>query len=296
MRIELLWGGVRRWYLRTFHRGYVERMRAARQGDPTGCPHEVLDPRDLKFYRNVCCCSWPPELDVHAWRDRLPFARAGLGELVMFVGLFSGLAVASWFIFWPLMAAPLLGILFVMWFFRNPRRDTPPDEGAVVSPADGVVVAIEHAEHDAYVGGPAVTIGIFLNVFDVHVNRMPVAARIIGLTYRPGKFLNALRAASARENEQLAIRIEDQSPPHRRMIIRQIAGAIARRIVCWLRPGDELVRGELLGMIKLGSRTELVLPHDERLEIVTKMGQRVRGGVSILARYRPIVPAPPAAP
>jgi phosphatidylserine decarboxylase len=108
---------------------------------------------------------------------------------------------------------------------------------------------------------------------------------VIGLTYRRGKFLNALRAASARENEQLAVRLQELVPPYRRIVVRQIAGAIARRIVCWLKPGDELARGELFGMIKLGSRTELVIPREPGLKVAVRVGDRVRGGASIIARY-----------
>jgi phosphatidylserine decarboxylase len=176
--------------------------------------------------------------------------------------------------------------LFLMWFFRNPRRRIPTEPGIAVSPADGTVVSIEELDHDSFVGGPAVSIGIFLSVFNVHVNRAPVAGRVIGLSYRPGKFLNALRSASSRENEQLAVRLEADFPPHRRFVVRQIAGAIARRIVCWLKPGDELTCGELFGMIKLGSRTELILPKEDGLQIAVRIGEAVRGGTSILARYR----------
>jgi phosphatidylserine decarboxylase len=106
------------------------------------------------------------------------------------------------------------------------------------------------------------------------------------LTYRKGKFLNALRAASARENEQLAVRLEAEEFPNRRLVVRQIAGAIARRIVCWLKPGDQLACGELFGMIKLGSRTELVLPWETGLEITVRVGDRVRGGASVVAHFR----------
>ncbi|MCA9117360.1 MAG: phosphatidylserine decarboxylase [Planctomycetaceae bacterium] len=128
-------------------------------------------------------------------------------------------------------------------------------------------------------------IGIFLSIFNVHINRSPVAARIIGLTYRPGKYLNALRPESARENEQLAIRLESTEAPHRRMIARQITGAIARRIVCWLKPGDEVQRGEQFGMIKLGSRTELVIPREDCLKIHTVLGQTIKAGKTVLAEY-----------
>jgi phosphatidylserine decarboxylase len=108
---------------------------------------------------------------------------------------------------------------------------------------------------------------------------------VIGLGYRPGKFLNALRPASARENEQLEIRLEESLPPYRKLIVRQIAGAIARRIVCWLKPGDELERGAQFGMIKLGSRTELVLPREPGLVIEVRPGVKVWAGTSVLARF-----------
>lgn len=285
MGLELAWGRWRRWWLRTFRSGYVARMAATRRGDPAGCPHEVLDPRDLKFYRNQTTCHWLPADDPFVWRDRLPFARAGLAELLLMAGGSMLAAVVLGWFSWPLAVPPLVLGLFFLWFFRNPRRAIPPEPGLVVSPADGKVVTIEEVEHDPFLGGPAVLIGIFLSVFNVHVNRAPVASRVIGLTYRRGKFLNALRAASVRENEQLAVRLEETAFPYRRMVVRQIAGAIARRIVCWLKPGDELTRGELFGMIKLGSRTELVLPRTPDLRVVVRVGEHVRGGATVMARY-----------
>jgi phosphatidylserine decarboxylase len=161
----------------------------------------------------------------------------------------------------------------------------PAGTGLVVSPADGKVVAIEEVAFDEFVQGPAVVIGIFLSIFNVHINRMPVAGRVIGVRYRPGKFLNALLAASARENEQLALRIEESQPPHRRMIVRQIAGQFARRIVCFAAPGAEFAQAARFGMIKLGSRTELVLPREPGLAIRASIGQRVKAGTTILAHY-----------
>ena len=172
-----------------------------------------------------------------------------------------------------------------MWFFRNPNRIIPHGEGVVVSPADGKVVLIEELEHDEFVGGPVVQIGIFLSIFNVHINRTPIAGRVIGLKYKKGKYLNALRPESAKENEQLAVKLEGTTAPYRRMVVRQITGAIARRIVCWLKPGDELSKGEQLGMIKLGSRTELVLPKEPGLKILAKLGEHVQAGSSILAEY-----------
>ncbi len=286
MRIELAWGRWRRWYLRTFRPGYVRRMAALRQGTPHNCPHEVLDPRDLKFYRNQNDCGWEPEHDPFRWRDRLPFARSGLAELVILGGACFLAAAVLGLWYWPAALAPAALGLFVLSFFRNPSRTVPADPGLVVSPADGTIAAIDEVEYDEYLGGPAVLIGVFLSVFNVHINRVPTGARVVGLSYQPGKFLNALRPASARENEQLAVRIEEADAPHRRMIVRQIAGAIARRIVCWARPGEEFSRGAQFGMIKFGSRTELLLPRENGLEIAVRLGQKVKAGTTVVARYR----------
>jgi len=288
MRIELAWGRLRRWYLKTFRRRYVRRMRELRRGDPSGCPHEVLDPRDLKFHANQTDCRWAVEDDPFRWRDRLPFVRVGLAELTIFGGLGVLLGAVLSFVSWPLAAIPAVVAAWVAWFFRDPRRVAPDAPGLVVSPADGRVVAVDEVDHDEFVGGPAVVVGIFLSIFNVHVNRAPVDARVIGLRYRKGKFLNALLPASARENERLEARIEEDLPPYRRMIVRQIAGAIARRIVCTARPGDRWERGASYGMIKFGSRTELVLPSEPGLSIEVAPGRKVRAGTSVIARYAPV--------
>ncbi len=283
--IELAWGRCRRWWLRTFRRGYVERMRGLRLGNPEGLPFEPLDPRDLKFYRNQTDCRWLPKDDPFGWRGRLPFVRVGLTELLLIGGGFTVLAAVLGWLYWPAAPVPLVLALLVAWFFRDPRRPIPDAPGLVVSPADGKVVAVVEIEHDPYLGGPALLIGIFLSVFNVHINRVPVASRVIGMTYHRGKFLNALLPASARENEQLHLRVEESAAPHRRMIVRQIAGQIARRIVCWVRPGEELDRGQQFGMIKLGSRTELLIPREPGLEVLVQVGQKVSAGATVLARY-----------
>jgi phosphatidylserine decarboxylase len=252
----------------------------------------VLDPRDVKFFRNQNGYWWDVADDPFAWRDRLPFARVGLAELWLISGAFFAVAAgAAWgasqvsSLLWPVAIVAAFFGACVVWFFRNPHRKIPQEPGLVVSPADGTIVSIEEIRYDEFIGGPAVLIGIFLSVFNVHINRVPMAVRVIGLQYRKGKFLNALRPESARENEQMALRLEESRPPHRRIIVRQIAGAIARRIVCWVKPGDELAAGEQLGMIKLGSRTELVVPRESGLQVVVRVGDRVRAGSSLLARY-----------
>ncbi len=299
VHLELAWGNVRRWWLKAFRRGYVERMRRLRKGSENRCPHEVLDPRDLKFFRNQGGYWWDLADDPFAWRDKLPFARTGLAELFVFSLMFyGGAALLAWVIVaqevtgaagiiaW--LAVATLAVIggLITWFFRNPNREIPQGRGTIVSPADGVVTTIEELEHDEFVGGPAVLIGILLSIFNVHINRAPLPGRVIGVRYQKGKFLNAIRPESARENEQLAVRIQATQAPYRRFIVRQITGAIARRIVCWLKPGDELAAGEQFGMIKLGSRTELVLPREAALELTVKLGDAVNAGSTVLGVYR----------
>jgi phosphatidylserine decarboxylase len=131
-----------------------------------------------------------------------------------------------------------------------------------------------------------VRIGIFLSIFNVHINRAPVESRVIELRYNPGLFLNAIRADSAWRNENTWIGLEEESPPHRRLVVRQISGQFARRIVCGLRSGEVVPRGHKFGMIKLGSRTELILPYSEALKIEVKVGQKVKAGATIMAKWQ----------
>jgi phosphatidylserine decarboxylase len=260
-------------------------MQRRRRGDCDAAPHEILDPRDLKYCRNVCCCQWDPADDRFQWRDRIPFARWGLAELQLMGWPLLALTVllACWFRYLAVVPAVLLAL--VVWFFRDPLRRVPQGQGLVVSPADGKIVEITRLEHDEFIRGPAVRIGIFLSLFNVHINRAPSRSRVIALRYHPGQFLNALDPASARYNENMWIGLEEDQTPYRRMVIRQIAGAIARRIVCTLRPGDVLERGGKFGMIKLGSRTELILSDAPGLEVTATVGQTVKAGSSVLARY-----------
>ena len=293
MRLELAWGKLRRVWLRSLRPGYVARMRGLRQGECPNCPHDVVDPRDLKFYRNVCGYFFAPEHDRFAWRGRLKLARCGLAELLVFAGAFTlvalGMTVAAVLLNQPWLGAaavvPAALAVFVVSFFRDPLRRIPTDAGLVVSPADGTVDDIEELEHSEFLDGPAVKIGIFLSVFNVHINRAPERSRVIELKYIRGKFGNALRPETAKDNEQLWIALEADNPPHRRMLVKQIVGAIARRIVCEARPGEVLARGQKFGMIKFGSRTELYLPKEGALCVTAKLNQSVRGGLSVLARY-----------
>ena len=285
--LELAWGRVRRWYLARFRPGYVRRMAELREGDAAGAPHPILDPRDLKYCRNVCAADWKPADDPFRWRERIPLARWGLAEVQLMgyplVALCLGLGLWRWY----LAIAPGVLLVLVVYFFRDPPRRVPAEPGLVVSPADGRIAEITRLEHHDFVDGPAVRIGIFLSIFNVHINRAPCGASVVKLHYSPGLFLNALDPASAIKNENLWIGLEESEPPYRRLVVRQIAGLFARRIVCNLRPGELLDRGHKFGMIKLGSRTELILRADPELELRVAVGDKVQAGSSIVARYEP---------
>jgi phosphatidylserine decarboxylase len=288
--IELAWARLRRWGLKTFRPGYVRRMTERRQGTGAGAPHEVFDPRDLKYCRNVCDYTWP-EADDHFRRQMsLPYAPWGAAELILMGGpliLLIALALAFPPGLWKLLAAPPAVVLgLILYFFRNPRRNVPQERGLWVSPADGTIAEITQLEHDDFVGGPAVRIGIFLSIFNVHLNRSPVESRVIALRYATGEFLNALNPESAIRNENMWIGMEEESPPHRRFVVRQISGAIARRIVCDLRPGEVVSRGHIFGMIKLGSRTELIVPREAGLEVKVQVGQKVKAGETVFLEYK----------
>jgi phosphatidylserine decarboxylase len=289
-RMELAWGGWRRWWLKTFRQGYLRRMAEKRLGSTTGAPHEILDPRDLKFCRNLCTCDWDAADDPFRWREKLPFARWGLAELQIMGWPLLAITILLLVLLWPhyyaavaVVPAVLFGL--VVYFYRDPSRRVPTEAGLIVSPADGKIAEITRLEHDEFIGGPAVRIGIFLSIFNVHINRAPVASRVIELQYNPGLFLNALRADSAWRNENTWIGLEEDSSPHRRLIVRQISGQFARRIVCGLRPGEVVSRGHKFGMIKLGSRTELILPDTDDLKIEIEVGQKVKAGTTIMAKW-----------
>jgi phosphatidylserine decarboxylase len=285
--IELAWGRWRRWYLKKFRRGYIRRMAGLRRGDVAGAPHEILDPRDLKYCCNLCTAHWTVEDEPFQWRERLPFARWGLAELqLMGWPLLAAVVYLLWLGgWWIWLAAPLVVVLgLIVYFFRDPVRSIPQGSADIVSPADGTIAEVVELEHYDFLNGPAVRIGIFLSIFNVHVNRAPRAARVVEMEYKPGEFLNALNPESAIRNEYMWIGLEELGATGRRLAVRAISGLIARRIVCVLKPGQEVQRGEKFGMIKLGSRTELILPRDA-VEVTVAVGDKVRAGSSILARY-----------
>lgn len=288
--LELAWGRLRRATLRRLFPGHVRRFLALRQGECHGCPHDIIDPRDLKPYRNVCGYSFRPEDDPYAWRGRLGLARDGLAEIVSFsllllpliaTSLALGLALSAW-CYLPL-AVLLPGWLFLIAFFRDPTRTPPADADVLVSPADGVVTHVEEVAEPDFPGGRAFRVSVFLSVFNVHVNRLPRGGTVTRVRYFPGEYLDARHQQCHVRNEQLWLDFTDDQLGLT-MRVKQIAGAIARRIVCAARPGQRLAAGERYGMIKFGSRTDVLLPPEAVAEVAVKVGQVVHGGRTVLLR------------
>jgi phosphatidylserine decarboxylase len=182
-------------------------------------------------------------------------------------------------------------VLFIVlaWalsFFRDPYREIPNDPKALLSPADGTITDIEIVENDPAFGGRAMRIGIFLSIFNVHINRAPCAVKVGTLKYKPGQFKNAMSPNSGRVNESNDVRMTRVDEPKDELMVRQISGAIARRIVCATKTGDTLAAGQQFGMLKFGSRTELYVPARDTVLCQVKIGDKVQAGLSVLARYK----------
>ena len=182
-------------------------------------------------------------------------------------------------------------LVWVLLFFRDPYRVSPIDKRLLLAPADGRVTDIETVEPPAFFGkqegggGPALKIGIFLSIFDAHINRAPCNVTVEKITYRPGEYKNAARACSSRVNESNELNLRRTDHPWDRLIVRQISGAIARRIVCRAQQGQKLSGGEKFGMIKFGSRTELYVAAGENVKILVRVGDKVKAGLTPVIRY-----------
>lgn len=218
---------------------------------------------------------------------RLPFTPYGASDLIIAtIACLGTVAVCVWFA----PVAPglwaLAGIAFVVWlllvnFFRDPERVTPKGRLLVISPADGVVQDLEDVDEPRFLKGRASRIGIFLSPLDVHVNRMPMDCVVVDRHYQVGKMLKAFDPRAITENESAAAGIEVLDGKAR-MIVRQVTGAVARRIVCPVKPGDRIAAGERYGMIKFGSRTEVWVPKSLQIRWAVAIGDRVVGGQTIL--------------
>jgi len=167
---------------------------------------------------------------------------------------------------------------FVIYFFRNPPRNIPDEEGAVVSPADGRIVQKKHVMENEHLGSEAIKVSVFMNVFNVHVNRSPFSGKVSRVNYYPGRFINASLDKASELNERNAVMMETDSG--KKLLFVQIAGLIARRIVCYVSEGDYLERGERFGLIRFGSRVDVYFPVDADIKV--KIGDKVTAGETIL--------------
>jgi phosphatidylserine decarboxylase len=232
---------------------------------------------------------------------RIPLTKYGWPQVVIFpaaiiaimiaVGLGTRAVLQSWAI---ILIEVLLGaiLIWILCFFRDPERSCPSDSNLLFAPADGRITDIETieeppaflAEQEVQSTG-ALRIGIFLSIFNTHINRAPCNVKVEKITYKQGKYKNALNPQSARVNESNDLWLTRTDSPHDRLIVRQISGAIARRIVCDTAEGQQLICGEKFGMLKFGSRTELYIPLRENAKCVVKIGDKVKAGLTPLIKY-----------
>jgi len=235
---------------------------------------------------------------------RIPLTKYGFPQVVIYPGAlllaivvysvvavryFPDWAVETAWVFATVSAVEAVLLAVLVWslsFFRDPRREIPKDDSLLLAPADGTIRDIEIVDDADFIGGPALRIGIFLSVFNVHINRSPCDAKIEKITYHRGKFLNAMNPQAGKLNESNDLAMMRTKHPKNRLLVRQVSGAIAQRIVCAARVGQQLTGGEQFGMIKFGSRTELYVPASEYMECVVRIGDKVKAGVTPLVRYR----------
>ena len=222
---------------------------------------------------------------------RIPLTRYGLPQVAVYPASLLIVMTALFIIFFPaIWLIPVLLILFavLIWmfsFFRDPGRKIAYDEKVLYSPADATITDIDIV-HDTELGAKALRIGMFLSVFNVHVNRFPCSARVQKITYRKGKFKNAMSKDAYKLNESNDAVIVRLDEPKEKLIVRQITGAVARRIVCEAKEGGEYRQGEQYGMMKFGSRAELYITEGDHYEVLVKLGDPVRAGLTPLIRYK----------
>jgi phosphatidylserine decarboxylase len=209
----------------------------------------------------------------HGFREML------IGSLVLIV-----IAIGLGWAWWPLALIALPVLIWLFAFFRDPERVVPEDQHVMVSPADGRVSDITEIDHDDLLGGPCVRVGIFLSVFNVHINRSPCDGRVVQTIYRHGKFINAMSHEQASEqNESNTVVLAEPTSGRRIAVVKQIVGLIARRIICTVTRDERVTRGQRIGMIKFGSRTELYIPSWLKPQIKVSVGQSVQGAADIIA-------------
>jgi phosphatidylserine decarboxylase len=213
----------------------------------------------------------------------LRVTRHGAREMLIGSVVLAVVAVSLGFVFWPLALLVVPVLIWLFAFFRDPERDVPVDQNVMVSPADGTVSDISELPHDELLDGPAVRVGIFLSVFNVHINRSPCDGVVLDAYYKKGKFINAMRHELASdENESNTVVLGEPTSGKPIAVVKQIVGLIARRIIFSADKGQMLRRGERIGMIKFGSRTELTVPKWLEPQVQVKVGQTVRGAADVI--------------
>jgi phosphatidylserine decarboxylase len=198
-------------------------------------------------------------------------------ESIIYLVILGIITVIS-FYFIPLLAIiPFTLLLFIIYFFRDPYRLISADDTQFVSPADGRVMEITELDEDTFIKGRAIKVSIFLSIFNVHINRSPISGQVGYISYRPGKYLPAFKSHASEINERNTIGIENDRT---KVLVHQITGFVARRIVCWSKKGDILNQGDKFGLIKFGSCTEIIVPYG--VDIMVKKNDIVRGGITII--------------
>jgi len=225
---------------------------------------------------------------------RIPLTKYGLPQVAIYPAIVAAAMAAAaigagaLLEAWALVAIEVVLGAVLIWslsFFRDPERQCPEGRNLLLAPADGTITDIAVVEEDDFIGGKALRIGIFLSIFSTHINRAPCNVKVEKITYKEGKCKNALNPESGRVNESNNLALVRTDAPAEKLIVRQISGAIARRIVCDTAEGRELAGGEKFGMIKFGSRTELYLPVSKNAKCLVEIGDKVKAGLTALVRY-----------
>lgn len=236
---------------------------------------------------------------------RIPLTKYGMPQVVVYPVIVLAamivfpLITAAFLPMWAIIAIEAVLAAVLVWalmFFRDPERQCPRDSSLLLAPADGLITEIETIDEMNFIDGPALRIGIFLSIFNTHINRAPCNVKVEKITYKKGKYLNAMNPKSGRLNESNELDMVRTDSPNDKLIVRQISGAIARRIVCAATEGQQLAGGQRFGMIKFGSRTELYVPiscetqnaeHKTQYEIkcLVKTGDKVKAGLTRLVKY-----------
>lgn len=196
-----------------------------------------------------------------------------------YLAILALLAVLAYWI-WPwLVILPVILFLFISYFFRNPERDILKDELMIVSPADGIVMDVERVFEDQFLNRESIRVRVFLSIFNVHVNRSPMAGEVVFRSYRKGQMIPAFKSHASELNEKNYVGIQNKRI---QILVTQVTGFIARQIVCWVNKGDIIAQGERYGLIKFGSCSEIFVPTN--VEIMVSPGDKVRGGISVIGR------------